>query len=78
VLREGDVVTEEGIVVSCRERLAGYKRPQRVVFVDAIPKTVTGKVLKRNLRETYRTLFTQSGPEVTTTTKAAAACPTTT
>jgi acyl-CoA synthetase (AMP-forming)/AMP-acid ligase II len=85
VLRDGGTATEEDIVASCRERLAGYKRPQRVVFVDGIPKTVTGKVLKRNLRETYRALFTPSGEAAPTTSTAttgpaatAAASPSTT
>jgi benzoate-CoA ligase len=34
----------------CRSRLAGYKRPRRVVPVDALPKTVTGKILRAELR----------------------------
>jgi acyl-CoA synthetase (AMP-forming)/AMP-acid ligase II len=35
----------------CRARLAGYKVPKSVEFVDALPRNVTGKVLKRELRE---------------------------
>jgi long-chain acyl-CoA synthetase len=37
----------------CRDRLAGYKRPTSVDFVDVIPRNPTGKVLKRQLREPY-------------------------
>jgi long-chain acyl-CoA synthetase len=36
-----------------RERLAGYKLPRRVETIDELPKTPTGKVLKRELRDGY-------------------------
>jgi acyl-coenzyme A synthetase/AMP-(fatty) acid ligase len=39
----------------CRQSLAGYKRPRRVEFAEALPKTVTGKALKRELRDRYAT-----------------------
>jgi acyl-CoA synthetase (AMP-forming)/AMP-acid ligase II len=35
------------------ERLSSYKRPSRVVFVDAIPRLPSGKVLRRVLRDQY-------------------------
>ena len=35
----------------CRERLAGYKVPRRVEFLDELPRNPSGKVLKRVLRE---------------------------
>jgi fatty-acyl-CoA synthase len=38
----------------CRARLAHYKCPQSIVFCESLPKTATGKVLKRELRERYR------------------------
>jgi long-chain acyl-CoA synthetase len=37
-----------------RERLAGYKVPRLVKFVDALPREDTGKILKRKLRASYR------------------------
>jgi len=37
-------------VAHCREHLAGYKKPSRVVFVDDLPKTITGKIKKQDLR----------------------------
>jgi fatty-acyl-CoA synthase len=43
-------VDEEAVRTWCRERLAGPKRPRDVVFVDALPRNPTGKVLKRELR----------------------------
>lgn len=37
----------------CREQLAGYKVPRSIDFLDALPRTGTGKVQKRKIRETY-------------------------
>ena len=50
---EGEPATEGDIIEYCRERLAGFKRPRSVVFVDELPRNVMGKVLKRDLREVY-------------------------
>jgi long-chain acyl-CoA synthetase len=44
-------VTEEEIVQFCRTNLATYKAPRKVTFVDELPKTLIGKVLRRKLRE---------------------------
>lgn len=51
VLRAGMATSSEDIIAFCRERLAGYKVPKRVVFVPELPKNPSGKILKRNLRE---------------------------
>ncbi len=53
VLNDGETLTVEEVVAYCRERIAGYKRPRHVVFVDALPRNASGKVLKRTLREQY-------------------------
>ncbi|MBF6076369.1 long-chain-fatty-acid--CoA ligase [Nocardia beijingensis] len=53
VLRDGAVVEAADIVAGCREHLAGFQVPRRVEFVDALPKNVTGKVLKRELRDRF-------------------------
>ncbi|HYC82229.1 MAG TPA: long-chain fatty acid--CoA ligase, partial [Solirubrobacterales bacterium] len=54
VVREpGAEVGEEELIELCRERLAGYKKPSAVVFVDELPRNASGKVLKRALRERY-------------------------
>lgn len=39
------------LIAHCRDRLAGYKCPKRVEFVDSLPRTATGKVQKFRLRE---------------------------
>jgi long-chain acyl-CoA synthetase len=50
VLKEGAVATSEEIISHCREHLAVYKAPTRVDFIAELPKSATGKILKRNLR----------------------------
>lgn len=52
-LRPGATATEEELLRYCAARLAGYKRPRRVEFVESLPKNPSGKVLKRALRQPY-------------------------
>ena len=52
-LKKGETATPEELIEFCRERLSSFKRPRSVVFVDGLPRTSTGKVLKRVLREQY-------------------------
>jgi long-chain acyl-CoA synthetase len=51
VLRAGEALTEEAVRAFCKERLAPYKVPKRVVFRRELPKTLVGKILRRALRE---------------------------
>ncbi|MFP5411825.1 MAG: acyl-CoA synthetase [Gammaproteobacteria bacterium] len=51
VLRGGQSADEDALKAHCRERLAGFKVPKRIVLVDALPKNASGKILKRELRE---------------------------
>jgi acyl-CoA synthetase (AMP-forming)/AMP-acid ligase II len=53
VLKPGESATEEEIIQYCRDKLAGFKRPRSVVFVDCLPRNSMGKVLKNELREKY-------------------------
>ena len=53
VLGEGEKATAEEIIAYCREHLAGYKVPRTVDFVTALPKTDTGKVLKKLIKAPY-------------------------
>lgn len=50
VLREGAAVSGEEIIAFCRERMAVYKAPAAVQLVRELPKSATGKILKRVLR----------------------------
>lgn len=59
VLRPGHQVTGEMLEQHCRAHLAGYKCPKRYEFVDALPKTSTGKIQKFVLRQ--REMAAQSG-----------------
>ncbi len=54
--RAGADVTEADIISLCRDRLAGFKTPRRVEFVDELPKNVSGKILKRELRDRFGTV----------------------
>ena len=53
VVSRSGAVTEDEIIGHCREKLAGFKRPRSVVFVDELPRNVMGKVIKRDLREQF-------------------------
>ena len=51
VLKEGMTATVEEVVAFCRERLAGYKVPRQVAFIDALPRSGVGKYLRRELKK---------------------------
>ena len=53
VLRAGSSVTSEEMIVFCRENMAHFKCPKSVEFLDALPRTATGKLQKYRLREEY-------------------------
>lgn len=55
VLKPGRQATEEEIVALCKDRLASYKKPKSVEFRTSLPKSPTGKVLKRTIREEFWT-----------------------
>ncbi len=50
VLKPGETATAQKIIDDCRERLASYKKPAMVEFVEALPKNAMQKVLKNILR----------------------------
>src|SRR6266508_2005745 len=62
VLRPGTTTTEADIIMTVGDRLAGYKRPKQVIFVDELPKTVSGKIIKRELRDRYAEQVPSSDP----------------
>ncbi|MGC5328731.1 long-chain-fatty-acid--CoA ligase [Brevibacillus sp. SYSU BS000544] len=53
VLRKDAELTEEALINHCRTQLANYKVPKSVEFVNELPKSGAGKILKRNLRDQY-------------------------
>ncbi len=46
-------VTEAELIAHTRDRLAPFKAPKRVLFVDALPRNASGKILKRELRDRF-------------------------
>ncbi len=57
VPRKGETITESEIIEHCKTHLAGFKVPKKVVIADTLPKTPTGKILKRDMRSTYGSVF---------------------
>jgi fatty-acyl-CoA synthase/long-chain acyl-CoA synthetase len=53
VARPGRAITQEGLAAFARASLAGYKVPRSMTFADELPKTGSGKILKRALREPF-------------------------
>ncbi|WP_253446688.1 fatty acyl-CoA synthetase [Halomonas sp. Y3] len=51
VLKEGETASEEALIAHAKGVMAPYKVPKRVLFVDALPKSTAGKILKRHLRK---------------------------
>ncbi len=54
VLKPGEVADEKELIEFCRERLTSFKVPQSVDFLSELPKTGSGKIYKKALREKYR------------------------
>jgi len=50
VPKKGAVITDKDLVAYCRERLAGFKCPKKIVITDRLPKNPSGKILKRELK----------------------------
>ena len=50
-MKEGESASEEEIISFVQERIARYKYPRKVTFMDELPKNATGKILKRELIE---------------------------
>jgi fatty-acyl-CoA synthase len=53
VLKKGEAATPDEIMEHCRSRLAGFKRPRSVIFIDSLPRNPMGKVPRKNLREEH-------------------------
>jgi len=57
VLKPGAVLGERAVLDALAERLARYKQPKRVLFLDDLPRNAMGKVQKNRLREAFADLF---------------------
>ena len=57
ILKDDAEANEQDIIQLCKSELGGYEVPKRVVFVDQIPTTATGKFLKTALRTEYSELY---------------------
>jgi len=53
-LKEGETMTDQEVVDYTREHIAGFKKPKSVAFVERLPRSAAGKVLKRVLRDQYK------------------------
>jgi long-chain acyl-CoA synthetase len=53
-LKEEDAVSEEELIAYCKEQMADYKYPRQIEFMEELPKTATGKFLRRELRDEAR------------------------
>jgi len=51
VLKDDENVESEELIAFCAEKLASYKKPKKVLFIESLPKNPSGKVLKRELRQ---------------------------
>ena len=51
--KSGEELEIEPLIEFCRSKLAGYKTPRQFQFIEQLPRTATGKVLKRTLRKPY-------------------------
>src|SRR5690606_28411331 len=53
MVADGAALTEAELIAFCRERLAGYKLPRRVLLVEALPQTASGKVSRAAVRDLF-------------------------
>lgn len=53
VLREGEMLSEEEVTLFCREKLAHFKAPKSISFLEELPKTASGKIQKVVIRKEY-------------------------
>jgi long-chain acyl-CoA synthetase len=51
VCKQGETISEDELIEYCRTKLAVYKVPKKIEFIDELPKTAIGKFLRRELRE---------------------------
>ncbi|OJY39861.1 AMP-binding protein [Pseudonocardia sp. 73-21] len=62
VPQPGATPVEADVIAFCKERLAGFETPKRIVVADALPETVGGKILKYKLRAAHAALYSTPAP----------------
>jgi len=60
VVKAGHTVTEAQVIDYCKAHMAHFKVPKAVVFVDALPKNPSGKIMKRELRTRFEDMLKQA------------------
>jgi len=60
VVKSGQSINEGEVLAHCSAHIAGFKAPKRVVFASSLPKNPSGKLLKRELRQSFATLFPEA------------------
>jgi len=51
VVQSGETLTEQEVIAYCKGKMTGYKVPAQVEFVDQLPKSAIGKIMRREVRE---------------------------
>ncbi|QWE17663.1 AMP-binding protein [Polynucleobacter sp. AP-Nino-20-G2] len=51
IVKENPTLSEAQVIQFCKEQMTGYKRPRKIVFIDEMPKSNVGKILRRYLRD---------------------------
>ncbi len=53
VVKDGETLSERDLINFCEGKLAGFKKPKSVEFIDKLPRNLTGKILKKDLRKRF-------------------------
>ena len=51
IVKADESLTADAVRAYCKKRLTGYKVPRHIVFIDELPKSTVGKILRRELRD---------------------------
>ena len=61
IRKEGSTVTEQEVLEFLKDKIVKWWMPDAVVFVDELPHTATGKLLKTGVREQYKNWLVENG-----------------
>ena len=53
-VKQGQACSQADLIAFCKERIASYKAPKKIMFVDELPKSPAGKILKREIRKSFK------------------------